>query len=38
MKKVILSTGLALALIASAGAVSTTATPSTHKVYVDQWQ
>lgn len=35
MKKVILSTGLALALIASAGAVSTTATPSTHKVYVD---
>lgn len=35
MKKVILSTGLALALIASAGAVSTTATPSPHKVYVD---
>ena len=35
MKKAILSTGLALALIASAGAVSTTATPSTHKVYVD---
>lgn len=35
MKKVILSTGLALALIASAGAVSITATPSTHKVYVD---
>lgn len=35
MKKVILSTGLALALIASASAVSITATPSTHKVCVD---
>lgn len=35
MKKAILSTGLALALIATAGAASTTAKPSTHQIYVD---
>lgn len=35
MKKAILSTGLALTLIATAGAASVTAKPSTHKVFVD---
>ena len=35
MKKAIISTGLALALITTAGAASAKATPSTHKVYVD---